>query len=177
MARLASARRHAQAVFEIALEHNELEKWRSDMLRLSEVLQNPEMVALLEAPRVRLEQKMKVLDASLEGVAPLAKNLAYLLVARGRLRLMKDIASELERLADAHYGVEHAQVTTGVPLEEPARAKLQSSLEAMTGKKIIIETRVDPSIIGGIVAQIGDLLVDGSVRTRLDSLRRSLASK
>lgn len=174
MARGALARRHAQAVFQIALEKQELERWRADLKQIAELFQDPQAVALLEAPKIHLKDKVKLVDAGLGDVNPLAKNLAYLLVAKGRLKLSGDISKEYERLADSYYGIEHAEVLSVVPLEETDQAKLQSQLAAITGKKIMVKTALDSSLIGGLVMKIGDHLIDGSVRSRLEDLKKSL---
>lgn len=174
MPRGASARRHAQAVFQLAMERQELEKWRADLRQIAELLQDPQVAAFLEAPKLHLQEKVKLVDAGLGDVNPLAKNLAYLLVSKGRLRLAGDILREYERMVDAHYGIEHAEVSSVVPLEEADKEKLQSRLGEVTGKKVMLKTAIDPSLMGGLVVKIGDHLIDGSLRTRLEELKKNL---
>jgi len=175
MARVAAARRYAQAVLAIALERDELDRWQADMDVMASALAEPRLAALLESPRIHMRDKVRLLREGLAALNPLAINLACLLVARGRLDLVGQVAAEYRRLADARRGIEEAQVTTAVPLEDEEREKLSRHLSAITGKAIRLTTRLDPAIIGGFVARVGDRLIDGSLRSRLRALRQALA--
>jgi len=174
MPRGVAAKRHAQAVFQLALERGELEKWLEDLKTIATTLSQPQLMAILESPKVHLDEKMELLHRCLPGVSQLALNLVYLLVARRRLRLIDQIVSEYQRLADAYQGVEHAEVTTAIPLDEEDRQRLSERLAELTGTRIVLSTRVDPNVIGGFVVRIGDRLIDGSTKSKLDSLRKSL---
>ena len=177
MARVASARRHAQAVFQIALERGELDLWRGDLERISEAMKDPLIYAFLESPKIRFDEKARVLSQHLEGVNPLAMNLAYILIARRRLGIAGDIVAEYQRLVDEHRGIAQAEVATAVPVDEEVKDKLVHRLGALVGKEIVLSTRVDPSLIGGLVARVGDKLIDGSTRAKLDTLRNSLIER
>jgi F-type H+-transporting ATPase subunit delta len=174
MARAASARRHAQAVFQIALEKKELEKWQADLEIIANVLKDPQLIGLLENPKLRFSEKEKVLQNILVGISPLAMNLIYFLTAKNRLRIVADLVVEYRRLMNAYYGRETAEVVTAIPLSDEEKERLQKRLAALTGKKLVLATRVEPDIMGGLVAKVGDRLMDGSVRTRLQELRRDL---
>lgn len=174
MGRTASARRHAQAVFEIALEQKELERWRSDLEASGEVLKNEQLLTLLQNPKIRLSEKTHLLEELLPGISPWSRNLLNLLVAKNRLGIFSDIVAEYNRLLDAHYGVEHAEVVTAMPLEQTEQQRLQERFSALTGKKVLLTSNVDPNIIGGMIARIGDKLIDGSVHTTLQKLKVSL---
>lgn len=174
MARAASARRHAQAVFQIALEKKELEKWQADLEIIANVLKDPQLIGLLENPKLRFSEKEKVLQNILAGISPLAMNLIYFLTAKNRLRIVADLVVEYRRLMNAYYGRETAEVVTAIPLSDEEKERLQKRLAALTGKKLVLVTRVEPDIMGGLVAKVGDRLMDGSVRTRLQELRRDL---
>ncbi len=170
----AAARRHAQAAFQIALEREELDLWRGDLERLSEALKDPLLFTFLESPRIHFEEKARVLRQGLEGLNPLVMNLALLLVSRGRLHLVADMVLEYGRLVDEYRGIAHAEVTTAVPLEPDEKDKLIHRLGDLVGREIVLTTRVAPAIIGGLVARVGDKLIDGSTRSRLLALRESL---
>jgi F-type H+-transporting ATPase subunit delta len=174
MPRGVAAKRHAQAVFQLALERGELEKWLEDLKTIATTLSQPQLMAILESPKVHLDEKMELISRCLPGVSQLALNLVYLLVARRRLRLIDQIASEYQRLADAYQGLEHAEVTTAIPLDEEDRKRLSERLAELTGTRIMLSTKVDPNVIGGFVVRIGDRLIDGSTKSKLDSLRKSL---
>ena len=174
MASRASARRHAQAVFQIALERDELEKWRGELRDISDVLTDPELLKVLESPKVSLKEKMGLVESCLPGIGDLALNLAYLLVARGRLGIIEEVASEYERLVGVHQGVEQAEVVTAIPLTAEEEDRLAEQIGSLTGNKVLVKTNVDTGIIGGFTARIGDRLIDGSIRSRVEALRRSL---
>lgn len=168
-------RRHAQAIFEIAKEKGEIEQWRSDLREINSVLSDANLLALLENPRVHLEDKENLVKRCLPGLRDLPLNLVYLLIVRRRLRILNELVSEYERLADSHQGLEHAEVITAVPIDEETEKRIKERLTQLTGQKILVSSKVDPKIIGGFVARIGDRLIDGSLRTKLNSLRESMA--
>ncbi len=136
----------------------------------------PRYIHLWDNPRVRLEGKMSILRELLPDINSLVINLGGVLIARGRLGLVADIVSEYERLVDAHYGIEHAEVTASIPLDEVTQEKLAQGLSQALDKKVSIKVKIDPGIIGGMVVKVGDRVVDGSVKSRLESLRRSLVT-
>ena len=174
MAKGVSGRRHAQAVFEIALEDKTLDKWQSDLEVLANALGNAEVAALLENPKVSFSNRREMLHSILPGVSPQAMNLAYLLVARNRLRILADLLTEFRRLVNDYHRREEAQVITAVPIGEEEKRIIEKQLAAIVGKEVIASSKVDPKILGGLVARLGDRLVDGSVRTKLHDLRRSM---
>ncbi len=175
MKREAAARRYAQAAFTIALEQDHLEGWAEDLRYIEALAAQPEVLGLLESSRVRPEQKERLLQAGLAGVGPLALNLARILVNKGRLALAAQIREEFDRLVDEHRGIAHARVVTAVSLSDDEKLAVERRLSQITGKQVVVEAEVDPSVIGGLVARIGDRLIDGSTRTQLLDLRRKLS--
>ncbi|MFQ6122028.1 MAG: ATP synthase F1 subunit delta [Dehalococcoidales bacterium] len=176
MARRAYARRYSRAVFEIALETKELDRWQSDLKKMVGVVEDAAFMVLLESPRLHFEDKARLLSEWLEGINPLALNLVLLLVARGRLGIIGDIADEYQRLLDSYRGIEQAEVTTAVPLDDADKVKIAEHLGTIVGKKVVLKCEVDPSLIGGFVARIADKLLDGSTRSKLVALRKELVS-
>jgi len=175
VARRAYARRYSQAVFEIAMERQELDRWQSDLRKIASLGEDAELVALLENPRLHFNDKARLLSEQLGDINPLALNLVYLLVARGRLSMLGEIADEYQRLLDSYRGIEQAEVTTAIPLDDEDKLRLGERLGAIVGKKVVIKPEVDSSLIGGIVARIGGKLLDGSTRSRLEALKRELS--
>ncbi len=174
MPRGVAARRHAQAVFQLALDRGQLHEWLEQLKAIAATVSEAQLRAILDSPKIHLDEKVGLINRCLPGADQLLLNLLYLLMARRRLRLIDDIVSEYERLADAYQGLEHAEVTTAVPLDEEDKAKLSQRLSAVTGTEIVLTAKVDPSLIGGFVARIGDWVLDGSTKSKLDSLRKSL---
>ncbi len=176
MARRIHARRYAQAVFNIALERNELDRWQSDLEKIAGLSEDSAFIALMENPKVRFEDKAKILAKPLEDINPLALNLVYLLMTRGRLSLIVDVADEYRRLLDSHRGIEQAEVITAVPLDAKERQRLEKDLGTMVGKKVVLQPRVDPSLIGGFIARIDGKLLDGSTHSKLIALRDKITT-
>jgi len=175
VARRFYARRYAQAVFDIAREKKELDRWQSDLDRVAALGTDATVMALLAHPKVRFEDKAKILSERLKDINPLALNLVSLLVTRGRLGMIGDIAGEYRRLLDGYHGIERAEVTTAVALDDKDKEKLAEQLGAVVGKKVVLETKVDESLIGGIVARVGGRLLDGSVLSQLTAMKKTLA--
>ncbi len=174
MTRGVYARRYAQAAFEIALERRELDRWQSDLRKIASLGEDAELVALLESPKCHFDDKAKVLSERLADINPLALNLAHLLLARGELGMVADIAEEYQRRLDDYRGVEQAEVISAVSLDDEDRLRLADHLEAIVGKKVVLKSEVDSSLIGGFIARVGGRLLDGSTRRKLEALRRDL---
>ena len=174
MARGVYAKRYAQAVFEIALERKELDRWQSDLGKIASLAEDAALVAVLASPRFHFDEKVKLLSERLGEINPLALNLAYLLVTRGRLGVIGDIADEYQRRLDSHHGIERAEVTTAIPLDDEEKLKLEERLGGIVRKKVVLEPEVDSSVVGGFVARIGGKLLDGSTRSKLEALKREL---
>jgi F-type H+-transporting ATPase subunit delta len=170
----AAAKRYARAAFAVALEQGDPRRWSGDLSELSELVAQPDVAALLQSDRMPDAEKDRLLKAALPNVAPGVLNLARLLVEKRRIRLVEQIRSEFSDLLDEHEGRARALVTTAVPLNDEQKAEVAAKLGTITGKKVSLEQAVDPNILGGLVARIGDTLIDGSTRSRLLALKKSL---
>jgi len=175
MARRVYARRYSQAVFEIALERKDLDRWQSDLRKIASLSEDATLIAFLESPKFHFSAKARLLRERLGDINPLALNLVYLLVTRGRLSVVGEIADAYQRLLDSYRGIEQAEVTTAVPLDDEDKLRLEERLSAAVGKKVVLRSEVDSSLIGGIIARIGGKLLDGSTRSKLAALKRELA--
>jgi len=172
---VASARRYAEAAFALASESETLDRWSGDLLTLANFIDEPEVKDILTSNRVPRDEKLRLLDAGVKAyVSPLAMNLVRLLDQRGKTTLARDIQVAFQEMLDERRGVAHAVVTTAVPLADDERTAIAAKLSSLTNKQVDVTSVVDPSIIGGIVARIGDQLVDGSTRSRLAALKRNL---
>ena len=169
-----AAKRYAQAAFAVALEQGNPERWLGDLDALSDLVAQPQAAAVMQSDRVPDPEKERLLKAVLPDVAPAALNLARLLVAKRRVRLAGQVREEFGNLLDAHEGRARALVTTAVPLSEEQKAEVAVRLGRITGKTVSVEQDVDPEIVGGLIARIGDKLIDGSTRSRLVALKKSL---
>jgi F-type H+-transporting ATPase subunit delta len=172
-----AAKRYAQAAFDIARERDELDRWVEDIRAIVDLAAQPGVVEFLASSRVPFEVKERLLRSGLADVSPLALNLARLLVQKGRIALAGQVRDEYQRLLDEHRGMAQGVVLTAVPLSEEEERAVAQRLGELTGKEIVLERQVDPEILGGLVARVGDRLIDGSTRTRLLALRRQLAGE
>jgi F-type H+-transporting ATPase subunit delta len=178
MPRAPSPRRYAQAVFQIALERNELETWEEDLRVLATTLQNRELSTLLDAPQVPAAHKIDAIRETFErSVGPLALNLISILATRNLAHLAAGVAEEYGRLLDAQRGIERAEVISAVPLDGGQRARIAELLEGIGGKEVRLTSTVEPRILGGLIARVGDRVIDGSVRTKLTEMRRRIVER
>jgi F-type H+-transporting ATPase subunit delta len=122
-------------------------------------------------PRERYALVDRVLD-----LPPIARNLAKLLIQKGRSQGARAVANAFGALADDHAGLAKAEITTAVSVTDAQRVAIEAQLSRSLGKTVTATSAVDPSLIGGLVVRVGDQLIDGSVRTRLRLLRRELTA-
>lgn len=173
----ASARRYAEAVFGIADETGTLDAWSRDLRTIASFATESDVAGLLASNRVPRDEKLRLLRAGLEQqVEPLAWNFVRLLLERGKLGITREVQRAYQDRADERRGVAHATVTTAVPLSDEERADIARRLSSLTGKQVDVTPVVDDRIIGGLVARIGDQLIDASTRTKLTALKRRIAS-
>jgi F-type H+-transporting ATPase subunit delta len=170
------SKRFSQAVFEIALERQDFDKWRNDIQTLAALARNSEYLSVIENPKFSFENKKKLLDVQLKNVSELARNLAYLLTSHGKFGLIKGIEADFQKLLDNYQGIENAEVITAVQLDENEKTKINAYLVKLTGKKIILTLKVDPHIIGGLIARVGGKIIDGSTSSQLAALKSDLAN-
>ena len=171
------ARRYARALFGIGVDAGKFEALGDELSELASLWnQSAELRQALENPVFRPEEKRAVLREHPARVAPTpeVQRFVLLLLDRRRIVLLPAIARAYRELADAQLGRVRADVTSAEPLAPATLDRVRRSLEQRTGKKVIIELAVDPELIGGVVARVGDLVLDGSVRTQLADLRARL---
>jgi len=169
------ARRYAQAIQELALQHNNLDQWRADLQTLAGVWGETPVALQLDDPTRGPPRRMEEARSLLQGrVNPLAVNLVLLLVQHGRAGLVPVIARQFERIEREREGRVTAQVTSAIPLTDAQRASLREQLSRRTGKTVDLEDRVDPTIMGGLVVRVGDELIDASIAGRLRGIQSQL---
>jgi F-type H+-transporting ATPase subunit delta len=170
------AKRYARAIFELAKEEGQVEEWARRLSVVRDVLTQPEARAVLANPSIAVQRRQDAAAELVEGNAGReGANLAKLLIASRRIGDLDGIIEEYHLLADEDAGRIRATATTAVPLERTDAEQLEASLARRLGRQVRLDTRVEPAIIGGLVLRIGDRVIDASVATRLQQLRRSLA--
>ena len=172
----ASARRYAQAVFEIARESGEIEGWLDDLGVLVREVDDADIAAYLDAPQVSIERKTELVKGAFgDAVGPLAVNLLLVLASRGNASLIRSVAEEYQQIVDAERGIKRAEVVSAVPLGRRQIDDISSLLRTVSGNEVTVADRVEPDILGGLIVRVGDRVMDGSTRTRLQKMRKSLA--
>ncbi len=174
MIREIAARRYAEAAFQIARDQGAEVRWSDELSLMAAVFSDPDVEAVMQEARVSTADKMSLAEKTLEGADPLVLNLARLLVHRGRTALALQIAEAFRERVDAERGIAHAVVTTAVDMSEAEARTVSEKLSEISGRQVIVETLVDEGIIGGLIARIGDKLIDGSTRSQLAALKRRL---
>jgi F-type H+-transporting ATPase subunit delta len=170
-----AANRYAEAAFGLATDSGTQDQWRDDLASIAELVEHPQAGPYLLSERTSDTDKLRLLERSLD-ISPLGMNLTRMMLHRGRLHMAPQVSAAYDRMLDKQRGIEHAEVTTAVPLSEAEQRAVAERLKQITGaREVRMSNRVDPALIGGMIAQVGDRLIDGSTRTRLIQLKRSLA--
>lgn len=174
------ARRYAKALIELGDEHTAVVRIADDLHTFAEVLDldGGALRAAMENPGFSIGERRAVLDAVLPklGQHALVSNFIKLLLDKNRFTVLPEITRAYDAMADERAGRVRATVTTAHELSPAMAAEVEASLTASTGKTVVVRFDTDPSLIGGIVAKIGDLVIDASVRARLDQVRQQLLS-
>jgi F-type H+-transporting ATPase subunit delta len=172
-----TARRYAEAALSIAERDDSLETWVTALETAAQRLDVPELVRILADPALPFASRRTVTEQVLaDAVTGGPRNLVLLLVRRGRIELLPEVAAQIRRMYDQRLGIVKATVTSAAPLTDSETSALRELLAAMTGGRVDISVQVDPAILGGVMVRLGDRLIDGSVRGRLERLRTRLAS-
>ena len=170
------ARPYAQALLELSKESGSIDRVGSELKRFITLLTNPELHRSLCTPLFGAAERTLVLESVLVrlGLSQLTTNFIRTLDNKGRLPFAAAIGAAFEELADLAAGRVRVSVSTAEPMSPQIEAELRATLERSIGKSIVLTARVEPVLIGGMVAQIGSTVYDSSIRTRLEQLRYSL---
>ena len=170
------ARSYAETLFELADRNDRLDEYGDGIETVARLLEEDATFRLfLETPRIDDEDKKAVVREAFGNALPRhVLNFVLLTIDKRRQRLLRRISSEFHALLDARMGREHVQVTVARPVDEATRRMIADRLSAAFGKEAIPHVRVQPEIVGGLVVRTGDTIYDGSVRRRLDGMRRAL---
>jgi F-type H+-transporting ATPase subunit delta len=170
------ARSYAETLFELAQRHEGVEAFGAGMETVARLLDDDSRFRLfLETPRIADADKKAVLRKALGDALP--KNLLNFLlitVDKRRQRLLREIALQYHGLVDESMGREHVEVTLARSVDDDTREMIAKRLSVLLGKEAIPHVQVDPGILGGIIVRTGDTIYDGSVKRRLDGMRRTL---
>jgi F-type H+-transporting ATPase subunit delta len=175
-----SATRYARALFDVALQEGSLEQADANLTAFLTILEShPDLQRVLNNPAVPVPKKRGLLQELLKKLSfsgPVAK-LVLLLGERDRLVLFPELVDVFRERLMEHQQVVQAEVTTAQPLTDERATQLQQQLARVTGRRVVMTTKVDPAIIGGIVTKIGTVVYDGSLASQLTRMRERLAAR
>ena len=177
MKNLAIARRYAKALLLIGKEDGQTEDYRRELAGVTALLdQEQQLAATISNPLYKAGERKQVLQMIIEklSLSKVMSSFLLLLFEKGRIGFVSSINEFYQTLADELKGVARASLVSATELTSETIEKIRSALSKKTGKEIVLEVQQDPGLIGGVVTRIGDLVLDGSIKTQLHNMRESL---
>ncbi len=171
--------RYARSLLEVSIKEGDPVRAERELAEFAEFLDRHGEVALvLHNPAIAATRKRSLVSALIEraGFSTVVSKLLLLLAERGRLGLLPDLIVTYRERLRAFQQIVLAEITTAVPLSADRAQAIERSLASLTGKQVTLETRVDPAIVGGVVARIGSTIYDGSVTRQLERMKEKLAA-
>lgn len=175
--------RYARALVDVIFNSRSVlkpEDVSAQIRSLEETIQSsPDLQAILMTPAVPIIRKKAVIsDLSQQlGISPTVRNFVNVILDHKRMAQLSEMRVAFDALVDEHLGVVRAEVTSAAPLDDAHRQTIENELTRMSGKRVRMQTSVDPELLGGVIARIGSTVYDGSLRGQLEGLRRKLTSE
>ena len=167
---------YARSLFEVAREGDKLDDVREQLQQVSEaVSENRDLQVFFFSPYFSTEEKVQGLDKILEGPDDIIRNFLALLVEKHRMPALFRIRQRFEALWQDENKVLPVQITSAVELSEDTVSSIGDRIGERTGRKVELRSAVDPDILGGLVLQVGNSVLDASIRNRLENLRKQVA--
>jgi F-type H+-transporting ATPase subunit delta len=169
-------RGYAEALFKVVQAEGELETVEDELYRFGKILDdNYDLKRALSEQNVEHSQRVKILEDLLGAkVSPHTLGMLTFIVAQDRARQLPEILQEVSRIAAEARDSALGEVRTAIPLDDNQRTELTRALERATGKRIELKVIIDPTVLGGIVAKVGDTVIDGSIRHRIEQLKEQV---
>ena len=174
------AKRYAKALFAIGKDDGKYEAYNDALQSVAGLFKtNPEVEDALTNPLYPVDTREKVMEGIISSMDAdkVMGNFLSLLVQKKRAEIIPEIAEQFQIMVDEDNNISHGTVVSAVELDAQLQEKVQATLEKLTGKKVELTASVDPSIIGGVIAKVGDLVIDGSIKTQLASLKGSIKGR
>jgi F-type H+-transporting ATPase subunit delta len=174
MPKVSSPKRYAQAVFEIALEQNNIDSWTDSLEAIVEVLDTVS-VEILDSPQVSKSKKYELIQNSFKTIKnKMAINLVCLLASRCLVNILREVFIQFNSVNDKYQKVSRPLVVSAVELDKKQLDDLKIMSQNLFGGDIILETAIDPSIIGGFILKVEDTVLDGSVTKKLNNMKKEI---
>jgi F-type H+-transporting ATPase subunit delta len=175
--KISIARRYAKALLLLGKEDGQTEKYREELTRVASLVSSqPELGQVISNPLYDASRRRIILSTVIESLnlSKMMSSFLMLLFDKGRFGFLSDVNEFFNKLADEVKSIARASLISATDLSSDAIEKIRSALSRKTGKTVILEVTKDPSLIGGIVTRIGDLVLDGSIKTQLLNMRETL---
>ncbi|MFT3732751.1 MAG: F0F1 ATP synthase subunit delta [Hyphomicrobium sp.] len=172
------AGRYASALFELANESSAVETIEKDLVNFQALLdESPDLVRLVRSPVIAADDQSKAIVVILDkaGIGGLTANFLKLVTANRRLFVIQDMIKAYRLLAAKARGEISAEVTSAFALNDEQIAALKETLKASVGKDVTLQSRVDPSILGGLIVKVGSRMIDSSLKTKLQNMKAVLS--
>jgi F-type H+-transporting ATPase subunit delta len=167
---------YARSLFEVAQEQDKLDEVRDQIDQFADALdESRDLQTFFFSPYFSTEEKKKGLDSALDGADETFRNFLALLIENHRMPALFRIRRELDRMWQEVNQLLPVQVTSAVELDEAVTKQIGEEIGKQTGRKVELTTSVDPDVLGGIVVRVGNSILDASIRTRLERLRKRVA--
>jgi F-type H+-transporting ATPase subunit delta len=171
------AKRYAKALLTLGREDGNYEQYGQELNQFVSFWDaTPEFADAAANPLYAKENRKVICNRVVDkmGLSPVLKSLVDLMLEKNRVNIIPDVRTFYQKLLDEMSNINRAKVVSAIPLSEDAMAAIKDALEKVTASSVIVETEVDPELIGGVVARVGDLVLDGSVRSQLTSIKENL---
>jgi len=171
------ARVYARSLFEVAKTHGNIDVVREQLGQFADAVDGDrDLQVFLFSPYFSTEEKKAGLDRAVIDAEPIVRNVLELLVEKHRMPAIFRIRREFDRLWEDENKLLPVQITSAITLDDALVEQLTAKIGEQTGRKVALTTTVDPDVIGGIVMRVGNNILDASIRTRLESLRKQVAA-
>ncbi|HEY4450810.1 MAG TPA: ATP synthase F1 subunit delta [Solirubrobacteraceae bacterium] len=167
---------YGRSLFEVAREHGKLDRLREQLSQFADAIgENHELAVFFFSPYFSTQEKQDALGRLLDGAEEVLMNFLALLIEKHRMPVIFRIRQEYERLWEEENRMLPVEITSAIELDQATTESLGATIGERAGRKVTLAARVDPDIIGGIVVRVGNSILDASIRTRLEQLRRHVA--
>lgn len=176
MAKLVS-KTYAEALFEVALEENKVDLFLEELdFVVGAFKMHPEFFTLFKSPQINIVEKKEMIAEAFKGkLSDEISNFLKIILDKNRGYYIEQIKNQYENMLNKHKGIIKAIATTAIPLNDEDSLKLKEKLEKLTGKNIKLTNKIDESLLGGVLVRIGDKVIDGTIKGRLDEVKESLS--
>jgi F-type H+-transporting ATPase subunit delta len=167
---------YARSLFEVAQEQDRLDEIREQVGAFADALEeNREFAVFFFSPYFSTQEKKDGLDTAIDGADPVVRNFLALLIENHRMPALFRVRRELDRMWQEENRLLPVQITSAIELDESVTTRIGEEIGRQTGRKVELTSTVDPDVLGGIVLRVGNSILDASIRTRLERLRKQVA--